>query len=117
MQGNDKYTQGHGENVFVFSETITQNSGRTDDVLSITLRTSKALKGQPGLLQFTVTTSEKKGGEICSTSVWASKNDFQNFMKTGEVAALLKSDDMANIKEWISDYKMLMSDLVAGWHS
>lgn len=113
---NKEETHDHGENVFVFSETIIPNEGREEDVLSITLSSSEALKNQPGLLQTTVTWSEKKGGEICSTSVWESKTDFQNFMKTDEVTELLKSDDMANIKEWMSEYKMLMSELVTGWH-
>ncbi len=113
---NNQETQDHGDKVFVFSETIIPNEGRTEEVLSITLKSAEALKDQPGLLQTTVTRSEKRGAEICSTSVWESKADFQNFMKTDEVAALLKSDDMANIKKWMSDYKMLMSDLVTGWH-
>jgi len=113
---NKEETRDHGDNVFVFSETIIPNEGREKDVLSIILGSAYALKNQPGLLQNTVTKSEKKGGEICSTSVWESKTDFQNFMKTDEVAELLKSDDMANIKEWMHDYKMLMSELVTGWH-
>ena len=113
---SNKETQDHGDKVFVFSETIIPNDGRAEDVLAIILTSAEALKNQPGLLQTTITKSEKKGGEICSTSVWESKSDFQNFMKTDEVVELLKSDDMANIKEWMSDYKMLMSELVTGWH-
>lgn len=113
---SSKETHDHGGKVFVFSETITPNEGREEDVLSISLKSAKALNGQPGLLQSMVTRSEKRGGEICSTSVWESKDDFQNFMKTDIVAKMLKSDDMANIKKWMSDYKMLMSNLVTGWH-
>ncbi len=113
---SESKTQNHGKNVFVFSETITPSAGHADDVLAISLKTSRALAGQPGLIQSMVTRSEKAGGEICSTAVWASKSDFQNFMKTDAVAALLKSDDMRNIKAWMSDYKMLMSELVEGWH-
>ncbi|VAW16504.1 hypothetical protein MNBD_ALPHA12-765 [hydrothermal vent metagenome] len=114
MSGNIAHD--HGDKVFVFSETITPIAERADDVLSISLKSSEALAGQPGLIQSMVTRSEKKGGEICTTTIWKSKQDFQNFMKSDEVAALLKSDDMVNIKAWISEYKMLMSDLVAGWH-
>ncbi|MHA1127443.1 MAG: antibiotic biosynthesis monooxygenase family protein [Alphaproteobacteria bacterium] len=109
-------TQDHGNNVFVFTETITPKEGRSGDVLDIARRSAATLKGQPGMIQTMVTQSEKKGGEIVTTTVWGSKNDFQNFLKSDEVAALLKSDDMKNIKEWMGDYNMLMSNYVDGWH-
>ena len=113
---DSKSTQDHGDSVFVFTETITPKEGRADDVLAITRKSAEALKGQPGMIQSMLTVSEKQGGEICTITVWSSKNDFQNFMKTDEVAAMLKSDDMKNIKEWMSNYEMLMSNLVDGWH-
>lgn len=113
---NNKETQNHGDQVFVFTETITPIEGRSDDVLELSLKSAELLKGQQGMIQSMVTKSEKKGGEICSITVWSSKDDFQNFMKSDEIAALLKSDDMKNIKDWMSNYDMLMSDLVEGWH-
>lgn len=108
--------QNHGNNVFVFTETITPNQNRADDMLALSIKSASLLKHQPGLIQSMVTKSEKQGGEICTTTIWASKTDFQNFMKTDKVAELLKSDDMKNVKAWMSDYKMLMSELVEGWH-
>lgn len=109
-------SKNHGDKIFVFTETITPIKGRADDILAIALNSAQALKGQPGLIQSMTTRSEKKNGEVCTTSIWSSKADFQNFMKTDQVAELLKSDDMRNIKAWMSDYNMLMSDLVEGWH-
>ena len=106
----------HGTGVFVFTEIITPKDGRADDVLAISKRSAIALKNQPGLIQSMLTRSEKKGGEVTTTTVWNSKSDFQNFMKSDTVAELLKSDDMENIKEWMSDYQMTMSNLVDGWH-
>lgn len=108
--------QDHGSNVFVFTETITPKENRGDDILELAKRSAATLQGQPGMIQTMVTQSEKKSGEIVTITIWNSKDDFQNFMKTDEVAALLKSDDMANIKEWMSDYNMLMSNYVDGWH-
>lgn len=112
----DIENQDHGNNVFVFTETITPKEGRADDVLAISLKSVDALKVQKGMIQSMVTKSEKSGGEICTISVWSSKTDFQNFMKTDEFSALLKSDDMENVKSWMSNYDMLMSELVEGWH-
>ncbi len=106
----------HGNSVFVFTETITPVEGRAADVLDISRKSAAMLKGQPGLIQSMVTVSEKQGGEICTIAVWSSKADFQNFMKSEEVAALLKSEDMKNIKDWMGNYEMLMSNLVDGWH-
>ena len=48
--------------------------------------------------------------------MWEKKGDFQAFMKTDEFADLLKSDDMSNIKSWMSDYDMQMLNYVDGWH-
>jgi len=106
----------HGNDVFVFTEIITPKEGRVEDVLAISRKSVATLKSQPGLIQSMLTRSEKKDGEVSTISVWESKTDFQNFMKTDAFAELLKSDDMQNIKEWMSDYQMLMSDLVDGWH-
>ena len=106
----------HGGEVFVFTETITVAQGHVDDVLEMTVKSAELLRGQPGLLQYMVTKSEKSGREICSTVVWENKLDFQNFVKSDAVAALLKSGDMANIKSWMSDYKSAMSHYVPGWH-
>lgn len=114
MQQNQ--TNGHGGNVFVFTEQITPVEGRADDVLAVSLKSAELLRGQPGLIQYMVTKSEKSDGQICTTVVWTQKSDFQNFMKTDAVAALLKSDDMANIKTWMSDYEASMSSYVDGWH-
>lgn len=109
-------TQDHGNNVFVFTETITPIAQHADQVLEISKRSLQALEKQPGLIQSMLTVSEKKGGEICTISVWESKNHFQDFMKSDAIAALLKSDDMKNIKNWMENYDMLMSNLVEGWH-
>lgn len=113
---NTQSTQDHGTDVFVFTETITPIAEHATDVLEISRRSVAMLKDQPGLIQSMLTVSEKKGGEICTISVWASKTDFQNFMKSDAAAALLQSDDMKNIKDWMSNYEMLMSNLVEGWH-
>ncbi len=109
-------TTDHGDSVFVFTEIITPKEGHAEDVLAISKRSIEALKGQDGLIQVMLSASEKKAGEITTVTVWDSKTDFQNFMKSDATAALLKSDDMKNIKDWMSDYKMLMSNLVDGWH-
>ncbi|NOR62893.1 MAG: hypothetical protein GQ535_10425 [Rhodobacteraceae bacterium] len=109
-------TTDHGNNVFVFTEIITPKEGHAEDVLAVSKRSMEPLKGQPGLIQVMLTTSEKKAGEISTVTVWESKADFQNFMKSDAVADLLKSDDMKNIKGWMDDYQMLMSNLVEGWH-
>lgn len=109
-------TKDHGGNVFVFTETITPVKGRSDDVLELSLKSAELLRGQPGLIQYMVTKSEKSDGKIFSTVVWSQKSDFQNFMKTDAVAALLKSDDMENIKTWMNDYEASMSSYVDGWH-
>lgn len=109
-------TKTHGTNVFVFTEIITPIEGHADDILSASLKSSELLKGQPGLIQSIVTKSEKAGNELCTITVWESKSAFQAFMKSDGVAALLKSDDMKDIKSWMSNYEMLMSDLVDGWH-
>lgn len=114
---NASKSDDHGSNVFVFTETITPKDGRADDVLALSKLSMELLKGQPGMLQAMLTKSEKKGGEISTVSVWGSKADFQDFMKSDAVANLLKSDDMKNIKEWMSSYEMLMSNLVDGWHA
>jgi len=74
------------------------------------------MRGQPGLLQTLVTKSEKSGGEIVSIITWKNKAAFQAFMKTDIMAELLKSDDMANIKKWMQEYKMHMNQMVDGWH-
>jgi len=108
--------QNHGNNVFVFYERIKPVEGRFDDVLSISCKSAKVLQEQPGLIQFMVTSTEKKGGEVCTVAVWKTKADFQAFMKTDAVAALMKSDDFANIKSWMSSYDAQMTDLVQGWH-
>ncbi|NOY91357.1 MAG: hypothetical protein GXP55_09110 [Deltaproteobacteria bacterium] len=108
--------QDHGDEVFVFMERITPIEGREDDVLSITRKSAKLLQGQPGMIQSMVTQSEKKGGELCSVTVWQKKADFQSFMKTDAVAALLESEDFKNIKNWMSEYDMQMMNLVDGWH-
>jgi len=110
------HANGHGGNVFVFTEIITPVEGRTDDVLAVSLKSAELLRGQPGMIQYMVTKSEKSDGQICTTVVWAQKSDFQNFMKTDAVAALLKSDEMANIKTWMGDYEASMSSYVDGWH-
>lgn len=109
-------TKNHADNAFVFIETITPVEGHLDDVLAISLRSAKLLEGRNGLIQSMVAKSEKKGSEITAISVWSSKSDFQNFMKSEDVAILLKSDDMKNIKSYMSNYDMLMSDLVESWH-
>jgi heme-degrading monooxygenase HmoA len=109
--------QDHPRPMFVFMEKITPIQGRADDVLAISIRSAESLKEQPGIMQSMVTKAAKKGGEIVSISVWASKSDFQNFMKSDQTAALLKSDDMRNIKAWMSDYENLMTDMVDIWHS
>jgi len=109
-------TNDHGSNVFVFTETITPVEGRAEDVLAISLKSGELLRGQPGLIQYMVAKSEKSNGQVSTTTVWAKKTDFQNFMKTDAVAALLKSNDMANIKTWMSDYNASMSSYVDGWH-
>ncbi len=108
--------QDHGDEVFVFVERITPIEGRAEDVLEITRKSAKLLHDQPGMIQSMVTRSEKKDGEICSFTVWRAKADFQAFMKTDEVAALLKSDDFGNIKSWMANYDMQMLELVDGWH-
>ena len=106
----------HGDEVFVFMERVTPVEGRFEDCLSITLDSAKLLYGQPGLLQSMVMRPQKKDGPICSISVWKSKGDFQAFMKTEVVAALLKSEAFANMKEWMDDYDGQMMDLADGWH-
>ena len=114
---NQADSEKHGEEVFVFAERITPIEGRGEDVLAITRETAKLLQNQPGMIQSMVTRSEKKGGEICSFTVWKAKADFQAFMKTDKVAALLKSDDFKNIKSWMANYDMQMMNLVDGWHA
>jgi len=109
-------TTDHGNDVFVFTEIITPKEGHAEDVLAISKRSIEPVKGQPGLIQVMLSTSEKKAGEITTITVWESKDDFQNFMKTDAFAELLQSDDMKNIKGWMEDYQMLMSNLVEGWH-
>lgn len=106
----------HGNEVFVFIERITPIDGRADDVLNISRKSAALLKNQPGLIQAMVTRSEKATGTVCSISVWGRKADFQAFMKTEAVAELLKSEDFQNIKAWMSDYDMEMTNLVDGWH-
>ncbi len=105
----------HGDEVFVFIERITPIEDRQDEVLAISRKSAGLLKNQPGLIQTMVTRSDK-GGTVCSISVWTRKADFQAFMKTDEVAELLKSEDFKNIKAWMSDYDMQMTSLVEGWH-
>ncbi len=108
--------EGHGDEVFIFIERITPIEGRDDDVLAISRKSSKMLQGQPGMIQAMVAKSEKKGGEICSVTVWNSKADFQAFMKTDAFTDLVKSDDFKNIKAWMSNYDGQMMNLVDGWH-
>ena len=107
--------QDHGNEVFVFIERITPIAGREDDVLNLARKSNVMLQKKPGMIQTMLTQSEK-GGEICSVTVWEKKGDFQAFMKTDEFADLLKSDDMSNIKSWMSDYDMQMLNYVDGWH-
>lgn len=106
----------HGDAVFVFIERITPIEERADDVLEISIRSVKAMRGQPGLLQTLVTKPEKSSGEIVSVTTWENKAAFQAFMKTDVMAELLKSDDMANIKKWMKEYNMHMNQMVDGWH-
>ncbi len=109
-------SQTHGDEVFVFVERITPIEGRTEDVLAISRKSAKLLHDQPGMIQTMLTRSEKEGGEICTFTVWKAKTDFQAFMKTDEVATLLKSDDFKNIKSWMANYDMQMMEFVDGWH-
>lgn len=113
---NQKSPQDHGETVFVFTEIITPIEGRDGDILEISKKTVALLKDVPGVIQTMLTKSEKSGGPVSTITVWQSKADFQNFLKSDATKALLKSDDMANVKAWMSDYTGLMSDYVDGWH-
>lgn len=106
----------HGAGVFVFSETITPVVGREDELLDVSLRTAELVKEQPGLIQYMLTKSDASDCTICSTAVWAQKSDFQNFMKSDAVAALLMSEDMAKVRTYMSDYKSMMSSYIGGWH-
>jgi heme-degrading monooxygenase HmoA len=109
-------TQSHGDKVFVFTEIITPIEGHADDILSASLKSTETMKGQPGLIQVLITKSEKANGELSTITVWESKNAFQDFLKSDEMAEVLKSDAMKDIKSWMSNYQGLMSDLVDGWH-
>ncbi len=109
-------TQTHGDNVFVFTEIITPREGHTDDILSASLKSNEVVRRQPGLIQTMVTRSQKAGGDLCTITVWESKSAFQNFLKSDDMAEVLKSDAMKDIKSWMGNYEALMSDLVDGWH-
>ena len=113
---NQEQSQDHGSEVFVFIERVTPIEGRADDVLALTRESNKILQGQPGLIQTLLTRPEKGDGAQCSVTIWKSKADFQNFMKTDAFAALLKSEEMGNIKKWMSDYEAQMLEYVDGWH-
>ena len=107
---------GHGNEVFTLIEMYYPKDGRLEDMMAITKASAKMVQGMPGLLQSQVLRPVGKKGPISNISTWKSQAEFQTFMQSDEMKALLKSDDFANAKAWCDDLKAMMFSNEMGWH-
>ena len=105
----------HGDGVFTLIELYYPKNGRLEEMMAISKSSAKMIQGKPGLLQSQVLRPVGKG-PICSTSTWRTQADFQAFMQSDDMKALLESDDLANAKAWCDDIKAMMFSNEMGWH-
>ncbi len=110
----NKQQEGHGDDVFTLIELYYPKEGKLEDVLAIAQETM--VSDKPGLIQSQLLRPTSNKGPVSNITVWGSKEEFQTFMKSDEVKALIQSDTMKNIQEWTSDIKVMMFNLVDGWH-
>lgn len=109
--------EGHGDEVFVLIEMYYPKEGRLEDLMKITKASAKMIEDKPGMIQTQVLRPKSAKDPISSVTIWHSQAEFQTFMKSDEVKALLKSEDLRNVQDWSSEIKTMMFDQEAGWHS
>jgi len=105
----------HGDEVFTLIELYYPKEGRLEEMMAIAKASAKMIQGMPGLIQSQVLRPVGKG-PISNISTWRSQTEFQAFVQSDAMKALLKSDDFANAKAWTDDLKAMMFTNEMGWH-
>ena len=104
-----------GNEVFVLIEMYYPKDDRLEDLMEIAKASSKMVQGKPGLIQTRVLRPKSTSGPISNITVWNSQSEFQTFMKSDDVKALLKSEDMSNVQAWSVDIQTIMFNQETEW--
>jgi len=103
------------DDVFVLIEMYYPKEDRLEDLIDIAKASANMVQGQPGLIQTKVLRPKSAKGPISNITIWNSQSEFQQFMKSAEVKALLKSETMSNVLAWSIDVQTMMFSQEAGW--
>ena len=112
---NNAQESGQSDEVFVLVEMYYPKDDRLEDLIDIAKASADMVKGQQGLIQTKVLRPKSAKGPVSNITVWNSQSEFQTFMKSDEVKALLKSETMNNVMEWSVDIQTLMFSQESGW--
>ena len=101
---------------YVVIEFYHPKAEHVEDLMNILNETSEMIKEQDGALMSLSLNPEQKNGAITSFTMWESRGNFTDFMKSAHMEKIMKSGLVDKVKGWTTDIKANLYTVDQAWH-